>query len=389
MRAAATATAVCCAAAGVGLAALRVGRRPFAGAVAGYPRGLALRGTVWPGGSADPFDGLVVVAAGGTVARLGPPDLVLPADLPVLGGPGYWIGPGLVDAHVHLAFGDPAEMLAKGVVGVRDLGAPPDVAQGWRTLGQPPSGSPSVAVAGPLITAPGGYPSRSWGAGGFAVFASSPAAARRLVADLVADGTDLIKIALEPGAGAPVPGPAEVRAVTEAAHAAGLPVTAHALTAEMVSRALDAGVDELCHVPTERLSPALAERIAASGIAVVSTLQTFFSDGKGAAAARNAIELHRCGVPLLYGTDLGNAGTRSGADPRELDRLACAGLGRLGALRAATEGSAGAVGMRGRTGRIAEGEAAALVMLTGDPLVEPGVWHTPALVLADTHLITP
>ncbi|MDQ1651117.1 MAG: hypothetical protein QOI35_317 [Cryptosporangiaceae bacterium] len=389
MRAAATATAVCCAAAGVGLAALRAGHRAVAGPVPGYPRGLALRGTIWPGGSADPFDGLLVVASDGTVARLGPPDLALPVDLPVLGGPGYWIGPGLVDAHVHLAFADPGEILAKGVVGVRDLGAPPAVARQWRTLGRPPAGSPSVAVAGPLITAPGGYPSRSWGAAGFAAFASSPAAARRLVADLVADGTDLIKIALEPGSGAPVPGPAEVRAVTESAHAAGLPVTAHALTAEMVSRALDAGVDELCHVPTERLSPALAERIAASGIAVVSTLQTFFSDGQGSAAGRNAIELHRCGVPLVYGTDLGNAGTRPGADPRELDRLACAGLGRLGALRAATEGSAGAVGMRGRTGRIAEGEAAALVVLSGDPLIEPGVWHAPALVLADTHLSGP
>jgi imidazolonepropionase-like amidohydrolase len=91
-------------------------------------------------------------------------------------------------------------------------------------------------------------------------------------------------------------------------------------------------------------------------------------------------------VPLLYGTDLGNAGTLPGVDPRELDRLGCAGLGRLGALRAATEGSARAVGVRGRTGRIVTGEAAALVLLAADPLVEPGAWRAPCLVIADGRL---
>jgi imidazolonepropionase-like amidohydrolase len=155
----------------------------------------------------------------------------------------------------------------------------------------------------------------------------------------------------------------------------------------MVTRALDAGVDELCHTPTERLSDALVERVADTGIPVVSTLQTFFSEGRGMSAGRNAANLHRAGVRLLYGTDFGNAGTRPGIDPRELDRLADAGLGRLGALRAATEGSARAYGVRGRTGRLTVGEPAALVMLAGDPLVEPGAWRSPRLVIADGRIV--
>ncbi len=149
-----------------------------------------------------------------------------------------------------------------------------------------------------MITAPGGYPSRSWGADGFAAFADSPEWAAGVVRDLAADGVDLIKIALEPGAGWPVPRPAAVRALVEAAHGAGLRVTAHALTAAMVDRALDAGVDELCHTPTERLADELIERIAVAGIPVVSTLQTFFSAGQGRDAARNAAALHRAGVRL-------------------------------------------------------------------------------------------
>jgi imidazolonepropionase-like amidohydrolase len=89
----------------------------------------------------------------------------------------------------------------------------------------------------------------------------------------------------------------------------------------------------------------------------------------------------------VYGTDLGNAGTRPGVDPRELDRLADTGLGRLGALRAATEVAARACGIRGRTGRIVVGEAAALVLLAGDPLVEPWVWCAPVAVVVGGRVL--
>ncbi len=353
-------------------------------------RGVALRGMVWPGGEAEVFDGVVVVGADGSVVEMAPAGrLRLPADLLVLGGPRAWIGPGVIDAHVHLAFGSPRDELRGGLVSVRDLGAPPDSASRWRTIGRPPEGSPGVAVAGPVITAVGGYPSSTWGADGFSRFVDAPEQAVPAIRRLVAEGVDLVKIALEPGAGWPVPSPSTVRALVEAAHDAGLAVTAHALSAPMVSRALDAGVDELCHTPTDRLDDATIERIAVAGIPVVSTLQTFFSAGKGREAARNAAALHRTGVRLIYGTDLGNTGTCTGVDPRELDRLADTGLGRMGALRAATEGAAGAYGVRGRTGRIEVGSAAALVLLSADPLVEPGAWRAPVAVVADGRLVRP
>jgi len=184
-----------------------------------------------------------------------------------------------------------------------------------------------------------------------------------------------------------VPQPHVVRAIVEAAHDAGLPVAAHALSVEMVVRALEAGVDELVHTPVQRLPEPLVARVAAAGIPVVSTLQTFFSGGQGRTAAANAADLHRAGVPLVYGTDLGNAGTHPGVDPRELDRLADAGLGRLGALRAATEVAARSPGVRAGSGRIEVGEPAALVLLSGDPLVEPGVWRHPLAVVTGGHLL--
>lgn len=360
---------------------------PLTGAIAALPaRGIAFLGTVWEGGAAQPYAGSVLVDGSGSIAAMGH-DLRLPEGVQILGGAGHWVGPGLIDAHVHLAFGGADEAFRGGVVAVRDLGAPPELAHTWRTGDSPSAGRARVSIAGPVVTASGGYPSRSWGADGFAVFADTAEQAQTVVGQLAALGVDVVKVALEPSGGAPVPEPSTLCGLVDAAHAASLPVTAHALTTAMVERALDAGVDELAHTPVERLPDAVVERIASAGIAVVSTLQCHSGGGRGRGTAANAAALHRAGVPLLYGTDLGNAGTRPGADPRELERLADAGLGPLGALRSATEGSAAACGMRAGTGRLEVGAAAALVLLGDDPLAKPRAWRSPHAVCADGHLI--
>jgi hypothetical protein len=371
-------------------------RRLRAGAVPS--RGVAFVGTVWTGGAAEPRFGLVVLDGAGRIAGIRAERSGLSSDLLVLGGVNHWVVPGVVDAHVHLS--QPADGAAAapddslltgletGLVGLRDLAAPLGQARRWRTGHQSPSaGWPVVAVSGPALIAPGGHPASCWAGEGSAEFVNSPAQARWAVQRLAAEGMDVIKLGLDPGPTArPVPPPAVVRAVVSAAHDAGLPVLAHALSAELVGRALDAGVDELAHIPTERLSAALIEQIAGSGMKLTSTLQLFFSQGFGRDAAANAADLVTAGAPLLYGTGLGRSGAAPAVDPRELDRLANTGLGRLGALRAATESSAGAAGMRRRTGRLLVGEPAALVLLPASPLVEPGVWRTPSAVFADGRL---
>ena len=375
-------------AAGVAVTAL-----PRRSADGSLGRGVALRGTVWPGGDADPYDGVVLVSPDGLIDRIGPPAQVpIPVGVRVIGAAHTWVGPGVIDAHVHLAFGGAEEALRGGVVGVRDLGSPRAFGLRQRTGHRlPPARLPYVGVSGPILTATGGYPSRSWGAGGFASFLTTPAQARLAVRGLAGDGVDVIKVAVDrgPDGAWPVPRTEVLRAVVDAAHGAGLQVVAHALTAEAVVRVLEAGVDELAHIPSQRLPDAVVERVAAAGIPVVSTLQTFFSAGEGRAPAANAAALHRAGVPLVYGTDLGNTGTRTGVDPRELDRLADAGLGRLGALRAATVGAARVAGIRRRTGLLESGRPAAAVLLNGDPLVEPGVWRRPRAVVCDGRLVEP
>lgn len=348
-------------------------------------RPVVLRGQVWPGGDAPTFAGAVALDEQGRIVEIrcdadsapdagpvgrhrAPEDP--PADGPVLGGGQAWIGPGIVDAHVHQAFAADAGVLGPGLVGVRDLGAPLERALGWQRSG-------AVSVSGPVLTAPGGYPSQTWGRDGFSLAIGSPAEAMAAVRQLAEVGVDVIKVALEPGPGWPVPKPATLLALVECAHGLGLCVVAHALSLDMVRRALDAAVDELAHTPTDRLADADVERIAAAGVSVVSTLHTFFAGGDGRAAAANAADLVSAGVVLRYGTDLGNSGTTPGVDPRELDRLADTGLGRRGALLAATVHAATAPGMRGQTGLLRVGDLANLVLLSANPEQEPAAWRCP------------
>lgn len=338
-------------------------RRPHAPVEETLGAGAAFTGRLWCGDGTELDRGRVVVDAAGVVTAVGPVGEV-PAPFGVLEVESAWIGPGLVDAHVHLAFGSPADIVRRGVVAVRDLGAPPRDAMAWRELA-----APRVHVAGPLITSPGGYPSRSWGSNGFAAFIDDAGQAGRLVQGL-ATQVDVIKLALEPRGG-PVPSPELCQVVVETAHVAGREVTCHALTVAMVERALDAGVDELAHVPLERLPTAVVDRIAAARVRVISTLQTHRGSGD---VLDNARALVAAGVALRYGTDLGNGDTRPGADPRELDLLAASGLGADGALLAAVE-------------PLRVGSPAALVALSDDPRERSQTWLKPRAVMVGSTLL--
>ena len=328
--------------------------------------GLCLRGPLWLDPTTSYGDGRVLVDADGIVVAVGPAGDVDPGGVEEIDV--AWIGPGIVDAHVHLGFGEPDHLLRHGVVAVRDLGAPPAEAARYRRLA-----APHTEVAGPLLTAPGGYPSRSWGAGGYAAFIDDPEQAQRLVTGLCTQ-VDVIKLALEPSSG-PVPSAEVATTVVQVAHNNGREVTCHALTVAMVERALDAGIDELAHTPTDPLPGEVVARLAADRVRVISTLQTFVAGGLGDAALDNARRLVAAGVEVRYGTDLGNAGTRPGADPRELRLLDReVGLGPAGALAAATR-------------PIVVGARAAVVGLSGDAVADPSHYRDADVVVVGRSVL--
>jgi len=255
------------------------------------------------------------------------------------------IVPAFLDAHVHLAVAGEAALIARqevrgGVAGVLDLGAPE------RML--PFQHAPlRIRWSGPLLTAPGGYPTQSWGKNGEGVELASAEDARTVVRRLAAAKTRFIKLALDPRF--PLLAPEVARAAADEAHRAGLLVAAHALDADSVGRALDAGADVLAHTPVDPLPAALLARLA--GKWVISTLHAFDALPARLAAIRAA------GARIAYGTDLGNGGTSPGIDEAELTLLEAAGVDPV----AAATSAAAALLSFPDLGSLAVGRAASLL----------------------------
>jgi imidazolonepropionase-like amidohydrolase len=247
-----------------------------------------------------------------------------PRGAKVVDAGGLILVPAFVDAHVHLAVaGDPAvvsrEEARGGVAAVLDLGAPERVL--------PLAHSPlRIRWSGPLLTAPGGYPTRSWGANGEGLELSSAGEARASVRRLAAAKARFVKLAFDPRF--PMLDPQVARAAADEAHGLGLLVAAHALEEDPVRRALDAGADVLAHTPRDPLPEDLLHRV--QGKWVISTLNAF-----DVPPARLR-ELREAGARVAYGTDLGNEGTAPGIDARELELIEAAGVDPIAAATSAS-----------------------------------------------------
>jgi imidazolonepropionase-like amidohydrolase len=193
-----------------------------------------------------------------------PPAVDVPEDVQRMQLDGVVV-PGLVDHHVHTEHVDMSVLLAGGLSGVRDLGANPELVFALARRSRSSADLPLVAAVGPILTAPGGYPSdRDWARGGTYRTIADPDEARAAIGELSRQGAAGITIALHTGSPATF-ADESLDAVVQAAHAVALPVIAHLEGAGEPERAQRAGVDELAHTPwTERLTDAAIQACAAT-----------------------------------------------------------------------------------------------------------------------------
>jgi imidazolonepropionase-like amidohydrolase len=240
-----------------------------------------------------------------------------------------FVMPAVADRHVHIELSEPASVLAGGVTAVRDLGWPVERIFPLADASEMPSfDGPLIRAAGPMLTAPGGYPTRDgWAPPGTGRELTSVEDATTAVQELAKLGAAAIKVSLNADAG-PTPSDAELAAICDAAHAVELPVTAHAQGKGQVERALGAGVDELAHTPWIRLSDEVIQAASAQ-MRIVSTLD-ILSFGHDTPEIRTALDnlrrFHVAGGTITYGTDLGNGSIPAGIHTREALLLVEGGL---------------------------------------------------------------
>lgn len=253
--------------------------------------------------------------------------------------------PGLGDAHVHSALVDLPVVRAGGIASVWDLGGVPDRVAALRDRAAAGTAElPRMRIAGPFLTAPGGYPTdRAWAPAGSCREIRSAADAAEAVAEGKAIGADLVKVTAHTGG--PTLAPPVLAAVVEAAHAGGLRVVVHAEGSGTVADAVAAGADLLAHTPwTRREDDALLRDAAAGGMTWISTLDIHGwgrSTAELGAAIDNLRRFLAYGGTVVYGTDLGNGPLVAGVNPREVSALQRAGLTPDEVLVAMTGDAAG------------------------------------------------
>lgn len=271
--------------------------------------------------------------------------------------------PAAADRHVHIRLADPGAVLMGGVAAVRDLGWPADDILPLADASELSTfNGPLIRAVGPMLTAPGGYPTAEpWAPAGTGLEVRGADDAAEAVVRMAERGAAAVKVSLNAEAG-PTPTDAELATVVETAHARGLPVTVHAQGKGQVERALGAGVDELAHSPwSERLPDRQVEALARTA-RIVSTLDAL-SRGEVTeelrVAADNLTRFRAAGGTLVYGTDLGCGPISPGIDVREALLLhEVVGMTSEEVLAAVV------------AGRLAEGAPADLIALSRNPLEE-------------------
>ena len=299
---------------------------------------------------------VAVAVRGGRIVAAG--RLRIPRSARVVRFRGGTILPGFVDLHVHSTM---PSMLRAGVTTTRNVGEPEAVLRPPHALPR----YPRVFSSGPLITVPGGYPTRVNPGLAAPVRSAEEAAAK--VDALVAKGAALIKISLETFDGTvPTLDADQVRAIVARAHRHGRRVTAHVADGRGLQIALDGGVDELAHMPCTGVSTGQLEALVARGVSVVGTLRTgrlFRPQCRDSLA--NARSFVAMGGRLLYGTDI--PAVPATLDLYELSLMRQAGLTGIETLAAATSEAGRALG-RARIGTVRVGAPADLWVVQGDPV---------------------
>lgn len=288
--------------------------------------------------------------------------------------------PGIIDLHVHSTM---PSMLRAGVTTTRNLGEPEAALRPPHSI----RGYPRVFSSGPLITVPGGYPTRSNPA--LAAPVRSAEEAERKVDTLAAKGAAVIKISLETFDGAvPTLDVPEVRAIVARAHRHGRRVTAHVADGRGLRIALEGGVDELAHMPCSGVSDDQLDALAARGVEVVGTLHAarVLRPQQCREQLANARRFVAAGGVLLYGTDI--PAVASTLDLAELGLMQQAGMSAMRVLRAATA-DAGKQVPRRDLGTLVPGASADLLVVRGDPTRSLRALRKPLFVMARGTRIRP
>jgi imidazolonepropionase-like amidohydrolase len=200
--------------------------------------------------------------------------------------------PGVIDAHMHIVTG-PIEYndvalknwAQAGVTTVRDLGIgndrnehPTEEFLAYRETIENPECA-HCQTCGRFVTQFHGYSHIMSDGAETGIGCKTPEECTQAVDSLIDIGCDGIKTAVDRGSAMfggekPLLSVEQLRAIAQAAQRRGVWCCAHVLEADLVPMLLDAGIPELCHMPTDRVPDEVLQRMVDQGVTCVPTLCT-------------------------------------------------------------------------------------------------------------------
>ena len=385
-------------------------------------RRLLSAGRVLAGPQGEVFDDGAVLVDGPVIVAVGArAELQFAApDVPHVHRPEGTLLPGLIDAHVHLAFVPGHELAAAvdgvdhdtlhhrmvdhmgqlvdcGVTTARDLGdcGGQTVALRDAVTARTLTG-PRLLVAGAPLTPPGGH---CWFLGG--EVDPDPARLRAAVRERAAQGVDVVKVMASGGqstrGGAAMWerqfDEAALRVIVDEAARHGLPVAAHAHGPDSIADSVAAGVATIEHCSWmtgfghSEFRIDVVDAMAGSGTVACS------GSAARSAALIEKVGLDRVselfnrmrrmadhGVPIMIGTDAGLGPFND--FPGAVVRWAQWGFDAPTMIETVTSAAAELLGLGHVTGRLAPGLAADILLVDGDPTADLTALDDIELVLA-------
>lgn len=355
---------------------------------------------IFDGESIQPHGDWVVLVRGEKIEAVGPASEVkAPAEARVIELPGMTLMPGLIEAHSHILLHPYTETvwndqvahealslrvaratnhlrneLLAGFTTLRDLGTE---GAGYADVGlkqavqQGIIPGPRLLVATRAIVATGSYAPKGyapeWNVPQGAEEADGMDTLSRVVRDQIGKGADWIKVYADYrwGAGGtahPTFTLEELRLAVEVAKSAGIPVSAHATSAEGMRRAILAGVETIEH--GDGGTPEVFRLMKEHGTALCPTL----SVASGANIEKKKVIFKQAldaGVIIASGSDVGVFA--HGDNARELELMVAWGMPIIDALRSATSVDARVLHMEDKIGRVKVGLFADLIAVEGEP----------------------